>query len=123
MDEYDEDLGQTDNLTLEQRSTEKMLNDLRTSGYRDGRQRHMEDEERMQAGFDTAYKRLVRLGFQTGRVRASVVSLVRKDSALLAAVNHRLEMIETFAYECCIGSDTDKYLLLDTVSNIFKKLA
>lgn len=85
-------------LELEQRSTDRLLNDLRTNGYRDARQKFMEDETLMQAGFDAAYTQLVRLGFLVGQVRASSNSIVR-DSATLAAINHRLDAIEKFAFE------------------------
>lgn len=96
MDEDDE-MGNGLELDLERRATDRLLNDLRTNGFRDARQKYMEDESLMQAGFDTAYSLLVRLGFSIGQVRANLSTC--HDSALLASVNHRLDAIETFAFD------------------------
>lgn len=105
-DDFGMDGGSEQNLTFEQRSTERALNDLRTSGYRDGRQMFMEDERLIQTGFDAAYKMFVKLGMLAGQVRSLSASLV-KDSATLARLNDKLEKIETFPYETKIEWQTE----------------
>jgi len=81
----------------------------------------MEDETQMQAGFDTAYRILVRVGFLIGRVRASIADSIR-DSAILAAINHRLDMVETFAYESLIQWPVDSRPQLEIISQLDQKL-
>lgn len=128
MDEDDMDGGGfsgggVNELAVERRTTDRLLNDLRTNGYRDARQKFMEDETLMQAGFDAAYTRLVKLGFSVGRVRASVNTMVR-DSAILAAVNHRLDGVESFAYDAQIEwpPNADYFRLVQTVNRIASSL-
>lgn len=110
-----------DTFAVEQRTTERHLNDLRTNGYRDARQKYMEDEALMQAGFDSSYAQLVRLGFRLGQVRI-LGRTSGFDSGFMAALNHRLDAVDAVSFESLVrwseGSDPD----LTPVSDLVRRL-
>ena len=90
-------------LGVEQRATERKLNELTVSGYRDGRARHSDDEALIQLGFDLGYKQLARIAFASGQLKAACFQSTRaqlaRDSAFMARLAHKLEQLETHAYE------------------------
>lgn len=89
---------------IEQRTTERLLNEINTSGFRDGHQKFMEDEKYLQTGFDSAYRNLARLAFLAGRIRSLCIHSLyfKNDSAFLSKLTHKLEKIEKYNYECLI---------------------
>ena len=94
-----------DDYIVEQRATERLLNELTTNGYRDARQKFAEEEKLIQLGFDIGYQQLVKLAFLTGQIRSicSNYPNLKSDSAFLARLNDKLEKIEKLNYEKLIN--------------------
>jgi len=85
---------------IEQRSTERLLEEIKISGFRDGHQKLMEDEPQMQLGFDLAYRCLCRVAHLVGKIKAYIIysSFTKGNTAFLAKVNTKLELIEKYNY-------------------------
>lgn len=83
----------------EQRTTERMLDDIRSNGFRDGHQKYMENEAYLQIGFDQAYKIFAKLAILTGQVRSLSSKLISNNSSLLARLNDKLDKIDSYPYE------------------------
>ena len=85
---------------VEQRATERLLQEINASGFRDGHQKFMENESLMQSGFDHAYKLFFKLAFLVGKVKALSLhsSVFKSDSLFLAKVSHKLESLEKFEF-------------------------
>ena len=105
-DDFGDDINDTNNnrendFMLEQRSTDRMREEIKSNGYRDGYQKHFEDEKLMQIGFDIAYKRLSAIAFLCGQIKsmAAYSSVFGKDSAFLARLNDKLDKIEHFKFD------------------------
>lgn len=92
-------------IQLEQRSTERIKNEMKLQGYRDAHQKEMENEVYLQLGFDLGYKLFARISFIIGQIRSLAIYLdvFKNDSAFLAQVLNKLDQIESF-------SEYDKYL-------------
>lgn len=119
MDDNIFDDGDDQDFRIEQRSTDRHMQEIYSSGYRDAYQECQEDEKLLQAGFDHSYKLFVKIGFLIGQIR-SVCNYV-KDSSSLARVNHRLEIIEKkCAYEKLVKWREDGEIDL---SDLISKLA
>ncbi|CAF1139356.1 unnamed protein product [Brachionus calyciflorus] len=95
-DFFDEDDNK--DFLIELRSTERHLNDVKTSGFRDATQEFMENESLIQSGFDSSYKIFVKLAFRIGEIRALSSNLC-KNSCFLAKLNDKLDKIENFDYD------------------------
>ena len=116
MDDFDGDFGEpadsnnnnSDNrgqgprdYLLDQRSTERAMQEITSQGYRDAYQSQFEDEKLMQVGFDIAFKKLAPVSFLVGQIRslAAHSRILNRDSAFLARLNDKLERIERNSYE------------------------
>lgn len=97
FDEEDDENTGVDYM-VEMRATERLMNEIRTSGFRDGTQEFLQDEQLIQSGFDQSFKLFGKLGFLIGQIRALSSGLI-KDSCFLAKLNDKLERIENFNYE------------------------
>ncbi len=86
---------------VEQRSTDRLLADITAGGFRDGRQKFMEDEKHLQLGFDLAYRLMCKTAFIVGKIKSfSIYSNVAKgNTAFLARLNQKLETIEKYTFE------------------------
>ena len=62
-------------LLIEQRTTERLKKEMKTTGFRDGHQKEMENEYCLQFGFDLAYKLFSKLAFLIGQIRSLTVYL------------------------------------------------
>ena len=104
MDEddfIDDTTNNHNDFMLEQRSTDRMRDEIKSNGYRDGYQKHFEDEKLMQIGFDIAYARLSEIAFLCGQIKAMAAysSTFGKDSSFLARLNDKLDKIEQFKFD------------------------
>lgn len=93
-----DDFGDESDFSVEKKTTERHLNEIKTNGFRDGTQSFMENETLIQQGFDSSYKIFSTLGFRLGEVKA-LGPLVCKDSCFLAKLNDKLDKIENFNYD------------------------
>lgn len=93
---------------IEQRSTERLLNEIKISGFRDGHQKLMEDEVHLQLGFDLAYRCLARIAGMVGKIKAYSIysNYTRGNTAFLAGLNQKLELIEKYNYGLFLKWDT-----------------
>lgn len=92
-------------ILVDQKSTERHLNEIRSSGFRDAHQLFMENEQLMQVGFDQAYESIVKIAFLCGQLKAicSNSATLHKDTAFLAKLNDKLDKIQTHPYEMKLG--------------------
>jgi hypothetical protein len=98
----DDDIFEDDgkDFLIEQKSTERLMNDIYSNGYRDAFQAHSEDEKLHQKGFDDSYPLFVRLGVLLGQIRSMcsygpiMRCKVANLSAFLARLNNKLDKIE-----------------------------
>ncbi len=101
----------SDEIILEQRSTERLKSQIKATGYRDGIQKFMENETHLQLGFDLAYSFFARIGFFVGQFRSlgTYLDSCKKDSVFLTQLYDKLEKIENNNYELfLIWSDERK---------------
>ena len=98
-DLYEHDDSHKD-FMVDQRSTERSMQDIYSNGYRDAYQKHSEDEKLLQYGFNCSYKLFVKLGLLIGQIKSicsyssSVTGKVADWSSFLARVNCKLDRIE-----------------------------
>ena len=92
MDDFIDDEDNNRDFLIEQKSTERHLNDIKSSGFRDGTQENMENEALIQSGFDESYKIFVNLAFKIGDLRALSSNLCQ-DSCFLAKLNDKLDKV------------------------------
>lgn len=104
---------------VEQKTTERHLNQIKVNGFRDGTQSFMENEALIQQGFDSSYKIFSSLGFQLGEIRA-LGPLVCKDSCCLAKLNDKLDKIENFNYESRIHWSFDSSNVIPDFSQVIE---
>lgn len=92
----DEDTSTSHEILLEQRATERLKTEMKSSGYRDGIQKQMENEPHLQLGFDLAYRNFARIGFRLGQLRSLGAYLdgCKSDSTFLSQLYDRLDKIE-----------------------------
>ena len=105
--------GQGPDYMLDQRSTDRLMQEITSQGYRDAYQSQFEDEKLMQVGFDLAFEQLAPVSFLVGQIRslAAHSSVLNRDSAFLARLNDKLERIERNNYERWLEWRSDDPLL------------
>ena len=111
-------------LLIEHRTTERLKKEMKTTGFRDGHQKEMENEHCLQFGFDLAYKLFSKLAFLIGQIRSLTVYLdvSKNDSAFLAQVLSKLDEIEKKTnYEIFLYWNEDK-LNSDNLVNYLNSL-
>lgn len=99
-DDFFGDDTSNNDYAVDQKSTERLLSEIRASGFRDSFQEHMEDEQHLQLGFDMAYPLICRIAFISGKIRSFGIysNLMKGNSALLAHLNAKLEAIEKYSF-------------------------
>jgi hypothetical protein len=109
MDEEDIFENESADFLVEQRTTDRLMNDIYSNGYRDAFQSSSEDDKLLQRGFDDAYKLFVRLGALIGEIKSLcsyaplITRRVANSSAFLARLNNKLDKIEKeMTYESLI---------------------
>lgn len=103
MDDDDDFYGETDNsdYKIEQRSTERLLNDVKASGFRDGHQKLMEDEKHLQLGFDLSYPLMCRVAYLVGTIKSynNYSQFTKGNTAFMSKLVMRLDLIEKYNYQ------------------------
>ena len=106
-DDFYGEPSKDDEYKIEQRSTERLLNDIKISGFRDGHQKLMENEVHLQLGFDLAYRCLARIAGMIGKLKAYSIysNYTRGNTTFLAVLNQKLDLIEKYNYELFLNWD------------------
>jgi hypothetical protein len=105
--------GLSSDFMIEKKSTERLMNDIQSNGYRDAYQEYSENEALIQLGFDSAYKMFTKCGFLIGQIKSlctysSKLNKIQDLSCFLARLNNKLDKIEKqFNYENLINWNED----------------
>ena len=123
-DDFYGDSHEASAFVIEQRSTERLLDEIHSSGYRDAHQKFMEDEKQLQIGFDAAYVLFCRIGFLTGQIKSYAIYLncFKHDSAFMAKLTDKLDKLARFNFENYFEWDEDMRPNLNNLKRLVASL-